>query len=561
MTEYSLPKIIPIYNNDEKLDEINRLLDILSKRKRCSILIAMLLVFQKYNFQKLLKEFLFEGVQQIIHNNPYKVVSFTGVPFSVKNCLMGMRVIIGKHRMFKREMIDGYEYLNVQLVYTCIFLTDEIAKITKGAKNRKPVHSSLLDELDIVENSNTLEVTNDINNNNNTNNNNNNSLDNNTLINPIFKNEVDDQTLNDNNINNNNINNIMEYDQKYSETYSGGYDNNEYKGYENNIISLGESEESEEYGKNRKNKNFSKLKKKSYHKYNNNNALYNHKKHNGTNSIFSNIFYPKDNNYFRCSLQDYLNLWYFDKSSPVNIYLKNNENNISELKNIFDKLEMIGVKCQNYLLDLMKYIPELNKAYKSNENKKEKEKNEGSIKVNIVNDELKESKEILEKINNMNNVYKEYENKSQLLINIFQRIKTTVENIKQSSLNSEKIFLKDDLNYLQKINNRYNEVILEILPLFKKIFEYNKASKLKSISENLESVNNNLKENNLSYKFFANFIENWSGLFPSESKSMNTVNDLLVNYSISDREREEKFIEIISKEKENLINSIEQFIK
>ena len=549
MTEYSLQKIIPIYNNDEKLDEINRLLDILSKRKRCSILIAMLLVFQKYNFQKLLKEFLFEGVQQIIHNNPYKVVSFTGVPFSVKNCLMGMRVIIGKHRMFKREMIDGYEYLNVQLVYTCIFLTDEIAKITKGAKNRKPVHSSLLDELDIVENGNTLETTNDMNNNNNPNNNN---IDNNTLINPIFKNEGDEQLLNDNN-------NIIEYDQKYSETYSGGYDNNEYKGYDNNIISLGESEDSEEYGKNRKNKNYSKLKKKSYHKNNNHNALYNNRKHNNANNIFSNIFYPKDNNYFRCSLQDYLNLWYFDKSSPVNIYLKNKEQNISELKNTFNKLELIGVKCQNYLLDLMKYIPELNKAYPSTSNKKET--NEGSIKVNILNDELKESKEILEKINNMNNVYKEYENKSQLLINIFQRIKTTVENIKQSSLNSEKIFLKDDLNYLQKINNRYNEIILEILPLFKKIFEYNKASKLKNISENLETVNNNLKQNNLAYNFFANFIENWSGLFPSESKNMNTVNDLLVNFSISDREREEKFIEIISKEKENLINSIEQFIK
>ena len=552
MTEYSLQKIIPIYNNDEKLDEINRLLDILSKRKRCSILIAMLLVFQKYNFQKLLKEFLFEGVQQIIHNNPYKVVSFTGVPFSVKNCLMGMRVIIGKHRMFKREMIDGYEYLSVQLVYTCIFLTDEIAKITKGAKNRKPVHSSLLDELDIVENGNTLDINNDTNNNIS----NNNIDDNNTLINPIFKKDDDDQIINDNNNINNNT--ALEYDQKYSETYSGGYDN-EYKGYDNNIISLGESEESEDYGKGRKNKNYSKLKKKSYHKNNNhNNALYNNKRHNA-NNIFANIFYPKDSNYFRCSLQDYLNLWYFDKSSPVNIYLKNNEQKISELKNIFDKLEMVGIKCQNYLLDLMKYIPELNKAYAANSEKKEK--NEMNIKVNILNDELKESKEILEKIENMNKVYKEYENKSQLLINIFQRIKTTVDNIKQSSINGEKLFLKDDLNYLQKINNRYNDLILEILPLFKKIYEYNKVSRLKNISENLENVNNNLKENNLSFKFFANFIENWCGLFPSESKNMNTVNDLLTNYSISDREREEKFIEIISKEKENLINSIEQFIK
>ena len=42
--------------------------------------------------------------EELDDNNPYKVVSFTGVPFSVKNCLMGMRVIIGKHRMFKGQL-------------------------------------------------------------------------------------------------------------------------------------------------------------------------------------------------------------------------------------------------------------------------------------------------------------------------------------------------------------------------------------------------------------------------------------------------------------------------
>ena len=331
----------------------------------------MLLVFQKYNFQKLLKEFLFEGVQQIIHNNPYKVVSFTGVPFSVKNCLMGMRVIIGKHRMFKREMINGYEYLNVQLVYTCIFLTDEIAKICKGAKNRKPVHSSLLDELDIVENGNNLEENNDISNN---------------KINM-------DNNNNEDQMSNNDIN--TEPNIKYNETNSDGFDN-EYKGYDNNIISLGESEESEEYGKNRKNKNYSKIKKKSYHK---NNYSMNNKKENG-NNIFGNIFYPKDNNYFRCSLQDYLNLWKFDTSSPVNIYLKDNEQNISNLKNNFDKLEKIDINCQNYFLDLMKYIPELNKANKIN-SKNDENKNIN----NNVDEDINESKKILEKINDMNKIY------------------------------------------------------------------------------------------------------------------------------------------------------------
>jgi hypothetical protein len=140
-----------MYNSEEKVQEITRLLDILSKRKKYSIVVAMLLVYQKLNFQKLLKDFLIQGVKDYIQANPNKVVSYNGIPFTVKNCFMGMRVIIGKNRIFQKEMIDGCEYLNVNLVHTCIFLSDEIAKICKGSKNSRPIHSSLLDELDIEE--------------------------------------------------------------------------------------------------------------------------------------------------------------------------------------------------------------------------------------------------------------------------------------------------------------------------------------------------------------------------------------------------------------------------
>ena len=66
---------------------------------------------QKDNFQKLLKEFLLENVQQIILENPFKIVSFNSAPFTIKNCFMGMRVIIGKHRIFLKELFEGYEYL------------------------------------------------------------------------------------------------------------------------------------------------------------------------------------------------------------------------------------------------------------------------------------------------------------------------------------------------------------------------------------------------------------------------------------------------------------------
>jgi hypothetical protein len=85
-----------MYNSEEKVQEITRLLEILSKRKKYSIVVAMLLVYQKLNFQKLLKDFLIQGVKDYIQANPNKVVSYNGIPFTVKNCFMGMRVIIGK---------------------------------------------------------------------------------------------------------------------------------------------------------------------------------------------------------------------------------------------------------------------------------------------------------------------------------------------------------------------------------------------------------------------------------------------------------------------------------
>ena len=54
-SDSGIPNVIPMYNNEEKVDEINRLLEILSKRKKYSIVVSMLLAFQKFNFQKLLK--------------------------------------------------------------------------------------------------------------------------------------------------------------------------------------------------------------------------------------------------------------------------------------------------------------------------------------------------------------------------------------------------------------------------------------------------------------------------------------------------------------------------
>ena len=568
MANNSIRTVLPIDNNEEKVEEIHRLLNILSKRKRCSILVSMLIVFQKYNFQKLLKEFLVEGVQQIILENPFKVVSFSGIPFTIKNCFMGMRVIIGKHRIFQKELIEGYEYLNVNLVYTCIFLSDEISKISKGSKNTKPVHSSLLDELDIVDNvtnnSQTglnTEIVNYINLNNKNKTIHNNFLHEKRKRTYTNVEKEEEQIEYSGNLrfnkkgksvgkklikhNNKIYNNLNDKQMKAKVEIIDDEKCQKVMKYNEKIIN-----DSEDSYQNINFNNYSKIKgdnlTKTHIKLNNN-------KNNNIieeNKLLANIFYPKDINYFKCCLQDYLTVWNFDKSSPVNVYLKDNYQNISKIKNIFCLMQNIGANGQKFLKKLLKYIPELNNAASlSNE---EKQKING-------NEDLKESKEILDKINSINLVYKEYENKKKKLINIYQRMKSTVENIK-NSINSEgKLFLKEDIEYLDMINKRFEQIIIEIIPLFNQLCDYLKKCLLKNVSLNLQNVSRILKENDLTLKSFSIFTQNLIGLFPHEPNNINTVNDLILIESMSLKEREKKFREIISKDKEDLLNSIKEY--
>ena len=618
MTNNGIKTILPIFNSEEKLDEINRLLDILSKRKRYSILVTMLLVFQKYKFQKLLKEFLVEGVQQIILANPFKVVSFSGVPFTIKNCFMGMRVIIGKHRIFQKEMVDGYEYLNVNLVYTCIFLTDEIAKICKGSKNSKPVHSSLLDELDIMENNGNNNSSSGLNlgglgayNSSAANQSNNNSSNNSHLTekrkrskgeseeeenddeeqekeqeqeeeqenfsdnseyeessvkvakksknkkenkkeSKVIKSTKNNQNNKRNNKTNNKTNNNANSNSKQIQAK---VPNNEIKNEKthkgnDNIISLEESVEDDEKGTrgNYKNNTQKKTNNKNPPKKENKEK----KESNPLNQLFANIFYPKDVNYFKCSLQDFLSVWNFDKSSPVNVYLKDNYQNISKIKNVFNFMQNIGEKGQNFLEKLIKYIPELNNAANLNEEEK--------AKINE-NEDLKESKEILDKINSINLVFKEYDNKKKKLINIYQRIKSTVENIKIGATSEGKLFLKEDIDYLDMINKRFDQIMYEIIPLFNQLCEFYKDHMLKNLSFNLQNVSRNLKENDLTLKAFSIFTQNLIQLFPRESAEINTVNDLILNESMSVEERDKIFRDIITREKDVILNNIEEYKK
>ena len=495
-SESGIPNVIPMYNNEEKVDEINRLLEILSKRKKYSIVVAMLLVFQKFTFQKLLKDFLIQGVKDYIAANPFKVVSYNGVPFTVKNCFMGMRVIIGKHRIFQKEMIDGCEYLNVNLVYTCIFLSDEIAKICKGSRNSRPIHSSLLDELDIEEKG---------------------------LKNMLSEKRPREES---NDLYNDEISGVV--DNKLDEGENENISNNSIAKKKNISNNYGDSENND---KNRKKKLGSNI----------SNASQEQNQKNKTN-IMSNktIFFPKDTNYLKCPLNDYLTIWNFGKTSPVNLYLKDNIQNMVKVRKIFSLMKEVGQKGQNYIENLAKYIP-------------------SQIAAPLQKDE--ECKKICENLDKINNTYKEYNIKKKKLIQIYQRLKSTVENMKLGGYNPDKNLIEDDSEYLNMIGKRYDELLKDIYPLFNEIHIYDKECPIKSIGTNLFSLSKTLKENELIFRLFTLFSQNLVNLFPHEATNINTLSDLLMNEKLSDKEREEKFYEIASKEKENLLKSAEPIKK
>ena len=502
--DLDVPNYIPMYNSEEKVDEINRLLEILSKRKKYSIVVSMLLVFQKFNYQKLLKDFLIQGVKDYIAANPFKVVSYNGVPFTVKNCFMGMRVIIGKHRIFQKEMIEGCEYLNVNLVYTCIFLSDEIAKICKGSKNSRPIHSSLLDELDIEEKGlqNLL----------------NRKRGNSDESNDMFNDEMSNMTK-DKKLNGENENNAQESVEPPKK--KGG------------IINIRDSDS--EAGRKKK-------------LGLNNNNLPNSTQNNGEpkdktkTNIMSNktVFFPKDTGYLKCPLQDYLTVWNFGKSSPVNLYLKDNIQNLFKIRNIFFLMKEVGQKGQNYIESLSKYIPP-----ESN--------------VNTSGD--KTVKKINENLSKINEIYKDYNSKKKKLIQIYQRLKSTVENMKLGGYNPDKNLIEDDSEYLNMIGKKYEELLKEIYPLFNEIYNYHKECPIKSIGVNLFNLSKTLKENELIFRLFAVFSQNLVNLFPHESNNINTLSDLLMSDKLTEKEREEKFYEIAKKEKENILKSAEPIKK
>jgi len=546
-----VPYIMPMFNSEEKIQEVNRLLEILAKRKKYSIVVTMLLVFQKFNYQKIMREYLLSGVKQIIIENPLRVVSYHGVPFTTKNFIRGMRVEYGKHKLFNKEMIDGIEYYYTNIVYTCIYLSDEIAKICKGSKNLKTVHYSLIDDLEL-DGQAAFPMNAETGNNN-----------------DIYLNEKRKRSLNqDDELKNNkngdwgNKEGVTLRKRKYGEKD------------QNNIINLHDSDESDEENKKKTDvKSFSTTENTiNDTSSNTNNNMSNIKANNefinklkGDNSETASqhhviteklnykqikrntlIHYQDDLHSLKYTIHDVLNLFDYSKDSPLYQYLKDNQENITLLNDIFIMFQNIGTKGQTLMENLYKIIPE--------ELTKDENVNESEVKVT----NLDTDKEIQEKINHINELFNKYENKKKNLLYLYQLIQSTVKNIRHSGNEFDKNLIKNDLNYIDMNEKKFEEIADEMFPLLTEIYNYFVENfKIKNTTNNLQNILNDLTKNDMNFKTFLNFTQNLSVLLPnSQNKNGKNIFDYFMREDLSVEEREKQFKNTVLQEKNLLLKYI-----
>ena len=538
-----VPYILPMYNSEEKIDEINRLLEILAKRPKCSIVVAMLLVFQKFNFQKLMREFLLNGVKEIIIESPLRVVSYHGVPFTVKNFIRGMRVDYGKHKLFQKEIVDGAEYFYVNIVYTCIYLSDEIAKICKGIKNFKSVHYSLIDEIEYDAN-----------------------LQKKILNEKRKRSEENEFGF----IKNNNM-------SSYRRLRGG---NNLYN-LNNGVIDLNDSEDSEEIiNQNEKKMNSPKNNNISGGNFNNNMENNYNNNMNQTsisaapmpinfvknNNIISDVnnnnevsqpvlsdklrykqikkntisHYQDDLNSLKHTIQDILNVFDYSDKSKLYVYLKDNLENFPKLEEIFILMQKIGENGQKDMDDLLKLIPS---EFFEN-------------KYDGVDDKMQEN------IKKIDELYKEYENKKKNLLHLYQIIQSTVKNVRHSGMNPDENMIKNDLLFIELNEKKFEENAEEMFPLVNKIYNYFiETFGIRDLMGNLQEINNDLSKNEINIRILNNFTQNLCNLFPNGNKTGKNIFDILVREGLSFEEKENQFKCYLINKKNLLLKYIEPLRK
>ena len=544
-----VPYIMPMFNSEEKIQEVNRLLEILAKRKKYSIVVTMLLVFQKFNYQKIMREYLLSGVKQIIIENPLRVVSYHGVPFTTKNFIRGMRVEYGKHKLFNKEMIDGIEYYYTNIVYTCIYLSDEIAKICKGSKNLKTVHYSLIDDLELEGQANFPM---------NVDNGNNNDI----YLNEKRKRNNEEDIKNNNVGDYNNKEGVTLRKRKYGEKD------------QNNIINLHDSDESDDENKRKTEvKSFSTTENTLNENSSNANSILNNTKTNieninkfkGDNSETASqhhviteklnykqikrntlIHYQDDLHSLKYTIHDVLNLFDYSKDSPLYQYLKDNQENITLLNDIFIMFQNIGTKGQTLMENLYKIIPE--------DFTKDENVNDNEVKVT----NLDTDKDTQDKLKHINELYKKYEDKKKNLLYLYQLIQSTVKNIRHSGNEFDKSLIKNDLNYINMNEKKFEEIADEMFPLLTEIYNYFVDNfKIKSTTNNLQNILNDLTKNDMNFKTFLNFTQNLAVLLPSsQNKNGKNIFDYFMREDLSEEEREKQFKNTVLQEKNLLLKYI-----
>ena len=573
----NVPLTIPEFNSDDKVEEVNRLINILSSRKKLSIIVSMLMFFQEKNFPKILKDYLIEGVKDFIDNNPGRVISYNGDPFTRENCFMGMRVVIGKHRVFLKEIIDGAEYLHVNLSTTANFLSDEISKICIGPRNNRPIHCSLIDDPKFEYKSQNLNINSDKLN----------SMEKNTFEegenlgnSQKFENEKKIGTdgglgLNeDSDFDEMNPNNLdMRDDDEFSEEQEEkimSKNNNNINNPKGTIINLGESDEGEQVLDeknftrpiiNKNNINNNNIYEEDIEYKNANQTYFNNVPKLSVNSgLFSKEFRdidvkllqnksrrnnknknknPLEINKGKYSFQEIITIKNLGKSSPVNTYLKENKDSIQKYLELFTLLQTIGKEGQKQFERLEKLNPSTNNQDDS----------KSQISINSENNNNV----------NMEEVFHEFEIKKDNLIRTYKRIHSTVGSIYNISNDNNSLdnnLIKDDINYLNLNNKLYNNLLEEMFPLFDLIHSQTQHFAIANITKNLQKLSDKLKQNDVGFKNFFGFVQSLINRIPLGAIKGNNLCDILGDEKEDIEERKKHFYEILNKERDNLLNFI-----
>ena len=570
-----VPLTIQEFNSDDKLEQANKLINTLAERPKISIILSMLLFFQKKNFPKMLKDYLIEGVKDYIQFNPGRVISYNGDPFTRDNCIRGMSVVIGKHRVIQKEVIDGAEYLKVNLVQTAIFLSDEISKICQGPRGNRPIHCSLVDEpkYEFKKNKIGLNISEEKN-----------SNAEQTLGSMEQKSQRGmEEEENEDEISNSKLNLDMGDDDEFSAGQEQKILNNP-TNVRGHIISLGDSDEAAEGDNFARPDNINRNNDSSKGgnlDNNDNNNLNNNEDNLGDNNEITESKNPDEINNFgdapsslggnasnlnfdkildnkprnkkkeknkngldlpksKYPFNDIVSVKNIGKHSQVNNFLRDNKESILRYLELFKTMQKIG---QEGLKNLER-LERINPTTKEDESRSQMSKDENT---NTEND--------------MEDIFSEFEIKKENLIRVYKRIQTTVGSIYSLGDTPDLTFINDDVNYLNENSKFFNQILEDMFPLFDKINEQTQHYSIAKIIKNLQKISDTLKDNDIGFKNFFVFVNSMINRIPVGAIKGNSLCDMLGEEVDDINERKKQYLEILVKEKDSLVKVIEPILK